>query len=219
MVQYQGHWICSECKDTFYQRVREGSFSPQDPAGTRRYRFAGFWIRFGAAILDGLILGVVSMVLGFLFVGVMASSAGDPATIIGMQIFINLVQLAIGITYMTWFVGKFGATPGKMACGLKIIVSDGRRVSYWRAFGRYWGYLLSGLIPYISFAITIAIMVAIMIQTRGPYGNGLDMLGPAFAIGGIVGLLMAFPFYMTGFTREKCALHDFICNTRVIHAR
>ena len=220
MVQYQGHWICAECKDTFYQRVREGSFSPQDPAGTRQHRFAGFWIRVVAAILDGLILFAVNAVLGFLFLGII-SSANDPGTVIGMQLFMNLVQLAIGISYVTCFLGKYGATPGKMACGLKVIVSDGRPISYWRAFGRYWAVVLSFLIPYISIVITVGITVGVMLTgSDGPGRNDLDsMLIVGFMLAAVVGLLMSFPFYMAGLTRQKCALHDFICNTRVIRAR
>ena len=220
MVQYQGHWVCAECKDTFYQRVREGSFSPQDPMGARQYRFAGFWIRVGATILDGLILSVVNVVLGFLFVGVV-SSTNNPGTIIGMQLFVNLIQLVIGISYVTCFLGKYGATPGKMACGLKVIVSDGRRISYWRAFGRYWAVVLSFLIPYLSVVISVVIAMGIMFASSARSGaNYMDaMLGPALAVSLIVGLLMSFPFYMAGLTRQKCALHDFICNTRVIRAR
>jgi len=220
MVRYQGLWVCAECKDTFYQRVREGSFSPQDPAGARRHRFAGFWIRVGATILDGLILSVVNMVLGFLFLGII-SSTNDPGTLIGIQLFVNLLQLAIGISYVTCFLGKYGATPGKMACGLKVIVSDGRPISYWRAFGRYWGVFLSFLIPYISVILTIVVTVGVMAASsdtaRAPYFTA--MLGPALVLSFIVGLLMSFPFYMAGLTRQKCALHDFICNTRVIRAR
>jgi len=221
MVQYQGNWICSECKDTFYQRVREGSFAPQDPAGTGRHRYAGFWIRVGAFILDGLIMGAVSMLLGLLLGAALVSSAGNSETVLMLQLVMNLIQLIIGVTYVTWFLGRFGATPGKMACGLKVIVSDGRPISYLRAFGRYWAVGLSFLIPYISFAITIGVMVAVMAigAGRGGRPDVFAIIGPAVIVGLIVGALMAFPLYMVGTTKNKCALHDFICNTRVIHAR
>jgi hypothetical protein len=219
MVQYQDHWVCSECKDTFYQRVREGSFSPQDPTGAGRYRFAGFWIRVGASILDGLILAVPNVLLQLMFIGVVSS--GDPDAIAWMQVFVTLIPLAIAVTYMTWFVGKYAATPGKMACGLKIIVSDGRPVSYARAFGRYWAMVLSFLIPYFSFAIAVGIAMALILVNSGGSGPGDvgAVLGGAALLAFIVGLLMAFPLYMAGMTKQKCALHDFICNTRVIRAR
>jgi uncharacterized RDD family membrane protein YckC len=48
-----------------------------------------------------------------------------------------LVGLAIGLSYYTFFVGKFGATPGKMATKLLIVNADGSKVSYAKAVGRY----------------------------------------------------------------------------------
>lgn len=219
MVQYQDQWVCSECKDAFYQRIREGSYSPQVSVGAGQYRFAGFWIRFGAWILDGLILAVPNVLLALLFMG--AAASGNPESMLATQLFVNLLQFVIAITYMTWFVGKYAATPGKMACGLKIIVSDGRRVSYARAFGRYWAWVLSFLIPYISFLITVGVSVALMVAGSSRRGSGdiAAIMGGAFLVAFIVGLLMSFPYYMAGMTKQKCALHDFICNTRVIRAR
>lgn len=49
-----------------------------------------------------------------------------------------LISMLFGMFYITWFVGKFGATPGKMAFGLKVVTPSGARVDYVRAFGRYW---------------------------------------------------------------------------------
>jgi uncharacterized RDD family membrane protein YckC len=37
--------------------------------------------------------------------------------------------------------------------GLKVIRADGGRVSYWRAFGRYWGYCLCWLTWGIGFLV------------------------------------------------------------------
>ena len=221
MVRYQGHWICSECKDTFYQRVREGSFAPEDPAGTGRQRFAGFWIRVGASMLDGLILFVANRAI------ISLTDTDNPNSPLGLQILVIIIQLVIGISYVTCFLGKYGATPGKMACSLKVIVSNGQRISYWRAFGRYWGVFLSGMIPYFSAAIAGGITLAIMLANADRRGtdplDALARLGPGIIVvvivGLVVGLVMSFPFYMVGFTRQKCALHDFICNTRVIHTR
>ena len=215
MVQYQDHWVCAECKDTFYQRVREGGFSPQAPAVAGRHRFAGFWIRFGASLLDGLILIVINAVFSFMLQAVMMSTR-DPGGLIWLQIFSSLIQLTIGITYVTWFLGKFGATPGKMACGLKVIVSNGRPITYLRAFGRYWAVALSVIITYILFAGVMGVVVFTTLAGGGPEG---PMVAVAVVLGILLGLLAFFPFYMAGMTKQKCALHDFICNTRVISAK
>jgi uncharacterized RDD family membrane protein YckC len=217
MVQYQDHWVCAECKDTFYQRVREGGFSPQSPAHARGLRFAGFWIRVGASILDGLILLVVNSVFSFMLQAVITSTS-DHTTILWMQLLVSLIQLAIGVTYVTWFLGRFGATPGKMACGLKVIVSNGRPITYLRAFGRYWAVALSLMITYILFAVVVGVAVFFSLEGGGASGGGA-LIAVAVIIGIALGLLGFFPFYMAGMTKQKCALHDFICNTRVIRAR
>jgi uncharacterized RDD family membrane protein YckC len=78
-----------------------------------------------------------------------------------------------GVTYMVYFNGRFGATPGKMALKLKIVRPNGDGITYMRALGRYFAEILSGMI---------------------------------FSIG----------FMMAGWDEEKRALHDRICDTRVI---
>jgi uncharacterized RDD family membrane protein YckC len=49
-----------------------------------------------------------------------------------------IIVMLLGMFYITWFVGKFGATPGKMACSLKVVTPSGGRVDYAHALGRYW---------------------------------------------------------------------------------
>jgi len=49
--------------------------------------------------------------------------------------------------------GKYAATLGKMACGLKVVLPDGAPISYGRAFGRAWAELLSGFICDIGYII------------------------------------------------------------------
>jgi uncharacterized RDD family membrane protein YckC len=55
--------------------------------------------------------------------------------------------------YETWFVGRYGATPGKMACGLKIVRPDGSALTFRRAFARYWGKVLTGMTMGIGFLL------------------------------------------------------------------
>jgi uncharacterized RDD family membrane protein YckC len=38
-----------------------------------------------------------------------------------------------------------------MACGLKVVTEDGQRLSYMRAFGRYFAEIISGMILYIGY--------------------------------------------------------------------
>jgi uncharacterized RDD family membrane protein YckC len=53
-----------------------------------------------------------------------------------LQAFLGLLNFAIRLGYNTFFIGKYAATPGKMAVGLKTIMADGSSVTYARALGR-----------------------------------------------------------------------------------
>jgi len=63
---------------------------------------------------------------------------GSAAAIDKVYIVIMLIDMLLGMFYITWFVGKFGATPGKMVFSLKVVTASGGRVGYGHAFGRYW---------------------------------------------------------------------------------
>jgi uncharacterized RDD family membrane protein YckC len=167
VIRYGDVWVCANCKPTFLQKVREGSSA----AGAGVLHYAGFWIRFVAYFVDQLILGLLGGVIGVL-VGLGMSSNTPDAQIIA-QVISGAVGLILGAAYTTWFLGKFGATPGKMACKLRVVTPEGGPITYGRAFGRYLASIVSGLIC---------------------------------AIG----------YIMAAFDDEKRALHDRICNTRVV---
>ena len=58
---------------------------------------------------------------------------------------INMMfALLFQMGYQGFFLGKFGATLGKMACGIKVVNGDGSPVSFLKGAGRPLGYLLSG---------------------------------------------------------------------------
>ena len=151
-------------------------------------RYAGFWIRFVARIIDALLVGIVSSIilipLTFLGIGgVSLVNPRDPATalaalpalmgVIGISF---ILRIAMSAAYEVYFVSTRGATPGKMALGLKIIRADGGPVPTGLATGRFFALFLSQIIFFIG-------------------------------------------FIMAGFDPEKRALHDRLCETRVIYAR
>ena len=49
------------------------------------------------------------------------------------------------VSYYTFFVGKYGATPGKMALKLRVVNPDGSPVSYGKACGRYFAFVVSSM--------------------------------------------------------------------------
>jgi len=115
------------------------------------HRYAGFWIRLAAKIIDGMAVGFAAflVVLPFQFAFMANAQMQEPGTLIAYSAFSNLLQFGITAAYGTFFLGKFQATPGKMACGLKVVRPAGEELTYLRSFGR----CLSELISYIIFAI------------------------------------------------------------------
>ncbi len=158
--------ICAKCKPAFFQQLKEGATLPIEMS------YATLGRRLGARIIDGILLYAINIVM-FMSFGMSAFNSRKPVETLGLFGVLTGLQYIIAISYETFFIGKFGATLGKMACGVIVVSGDGGKVSYLKAFGRFFGNLLSGLI-----------------------------LG--------IGYLMA------AFDSEKRALHDRICNTRVI---
>jgi uncharacterized RDD family membrane protein YckC len=92
---------------------------------------AGWWRRFGAWFLDGLILGVVNGIL---------TVATDPNVA-------GIISLVIGIAYFGYFEGgETGQTLGKKALGIRVIdAKTGGPIGFGRALIRYFGRILSSL--------------------------------------------------------------------------
>lgn len=167
--------ICAACKPIYVQKLREGAvtFTAQALA----VRYAGFWIRFGAKLIDGLIMMIVTLPFSFIFPIQFVFNPGsmpDFTKILAQQGIIALLNVLVAMLYTWLMVGRYGATLGKMLVGIKVVTPDGQRISYLRAFARYWAELVSQLTCYIGYIIA-------------------------------------------AFDDEKRALHDHMCNTRVVY--
>lgn len=152
MISFENAKVCAGCKPAFIQKIKEGV----SVAGIMEY--AGFWIRFGAIFIDGVILWAAQMVVYAVFGAITAAvmpsmpdESPNPSFFIISQVIITLLSFVISAAYDIWFVGRFGATPGKMACKIKIVTPDGGKVSYSRALGRYFAKWISSMILGIGF--------------------------------------------------------------------
>ena len=115
--------------------------------------YAGFGKRFVAYMIDGFILMIPFMLLGFL-----AGSMLDPATILS-----GTASLAgIGLFYLGLFIISMGyfvyfessekqATPGKSMMNIKVTDTNGNRLSVGKALLRNLMKIVSGIIFYIGF--------------------------------------------------------------------
>lgn len=154
MVAFEGAYVCADCKPYFFQRLRESGGLPG------QMRYGGFWIRFVATIVDGFVLGIASIPLSIIQNRMIVQRTGGPnpdlqemADAFGVIAIFWVLSILIGMTYYTLFVGRFAATPGKMACRLKVVMSDGGRVTYARALARYFAAMLSSMTLLIGYII------------------------------------------------------------------
>lgn len=165
MIRFGERWVCAECKPVFVQAMKEGAVTALP------FAYGGFWIRFAAWLIDVIILSVVRFMLWLPIVGRIfaAPQEGFSLALVGLQMILNVIDFAIRIGYETFFVGKYGATPGKMACGLKIVMPDGGKVTYARALARFFAKIISYLTLFIGF-----IMAAFDEEKRGLHDRICD---------------------------------------------
>jgi uncharacterized RDD family membrane protein YckC len=145
VIRYGDRAVCAACKPAFVQKLKEGAVL----GGAIEY--AGFWLRFGAKILDGIILWVVGMGVGFAVTFALGAGGEGPNQMFAAQLVAGGINIVISLAYGTFFLGKFGATPGKMACKIRVVTPEGDSISYGRALGRCASEILSQLICYIGY--------------------------------------------------------------------
>jgi uncharacterized RDD family membrane protein YckC len=172
LVQIAGNWVCADCKPAFLSRIMASG-----AAVTSKWLYAGFWIRFVARLIDGVIVGVAQACIALLFFGTFGAQFLPSVTrsaSVGVLLSFQLICYALAIAYDVMFLRYRGATPGKMALGLKVVRSNGASLGWGISVGRYFMYWVSGMILLIG-------------------------------------------YIMAGFDDEKRALHDRVCDTRVIY--
>lgn len=155
MIQYGDSYVAPEHKEAFVQRLKEGG-----PASVGALRYAGFWIRFAAKFIDGMLLSVITgapyWIVYIKYIQYMSSDNPDPAKLQMYSVWIlltYLLMMVLQLAYATFMVGKFGATLGKMAVGVKVVNPDGTKVSYLKAFARWWAELVTGFTFGIGYII------------------------------------------------------------------
>jgi len=110
--------------------------------GTTTY--AGFWRRFAASFLDGLLLSVVTAPFTLQVGGSIADASRRSAS--------STISLVVGWLYFALMESSAKqATVGKMALGIIVTDLDGRRIGFGRATGRYFAKFLSVLTLGIGF--------------------------------------------------------------------
>jgi uncharacterized RDD family membrane protein YckC len=127
-------------------------------------RYAGFWRRFVAHIIDQIIVGVAAFVvfipgLAILGVGIGAGIMEESESAIGLILaavaayLAAIVLIIVGqwLYYALMESSSRQATIGKLALGLVVTDLSGGRITFGRATGRYFGKIVSGMIMMIGY--------------------------------------------------------------------
>jgi uncharacterized RDD family membrane protein YckC len=184
-------FYCMQCGQKLRALITDG------PAHAPAFHYGGFWRRFAARIIDGLILGSVLVLWLGAYAGLMFvyMKRTDPASLDALHTALNdpeggAIVLAVLGVMGAWVASLLGlvwawlyyavfesspwqATPGKRFLGLRVTDLEGRRISFGRASGRFFAKLVTGL---------------------------------TFGIG----------YLLAAFTKRKQALHDMIANCLVL---
>jgi len=171
LVPIAGNWVCGACKPAFLSRIVAGG-----PAVVSSFHYAGVGIRFGARFIDGLLFLIPFGIIMFLFLPSMLRTSGNrpPAMFNGTFI---LVALVFGVFYEVLMLRYWGATLGKMACGLKVVRPDGSSLGWGVSFGRYFMYnVVISAVPFVNWIllITTAVMAGTDEQKRGLHDRVCD---------------------------------------------
>lgn len=132
-------------------------------------RYAGFWIRLLAHIIDSIILYAILYIIGLLLIPdvVDSSSPEEQARLMGAMNKLTLLGLFISASYEILLTSSnMQATIGKRALGLKIVNERGQRITITTAIFRYIGKILSSIILCIGF-----LMIAFSAKKRGLHDN------------------------------------------------
>ena len=142
-----GRFASPDAKFCGYCRYQFRAYQP----GAGELAYAGFWIRFVAWFIDGMILAGVNLVISL--------AIANPFSAFFLEVILGAIY------HVAFWIGQ-GATPGKMAVGVKVVMANGEPIELGSAILRYFGYWLSGLILGIGY-----LMIAFSAEKRGLHDN------------------------------------------------
>ena len=192
---------CNNCGHEFQEWVE---FCPNCSEPMEDYsRPAGFWIRVGAYIIDIVI---------FIPIGLLSFW-----NIYSLKSTVVLVLISLpALIYKPFMESFFGATLGKMACGIKVIDNNGKKLSLFGAYFRFFPFLLQNGINLVGQLIVFSSpqfqSATSMIEFQeAQQANFLNIVGL------IVGLLVVIECVFAAFSFRKRALHDMLAESFCVY--
>lgn len=130
------------------------SYAPGYPAQVAT-ELAGFWRRFGAYIIDAVILAVIAGILQAIVNAIARVSTSDTTSI---SISGGIIALVLYLVYFGYLWSRYGQTVGYLALNMRLVRVDGAPIGLGTSVAR-------AFLVWLSFAICLipAIISAFMI--------------------------------------------------------
>jgi uncharacterized RDD family membrane protein YckC len=224
--------------ESFHQDVQQAvplaKMTPVSFDTTRTtFDYAGFWMRFLAAIIDGILVSIITSIISSIFglnnavvrlneisrsvaAGGSVEAIQNEAVSLVAPILLSLIfSLLVNWLYFALLESsKQQATLGKMALGLKVTNLTEQPIGFGQATWRYFAKQIPGLVGSIVLFIGIVPIIPAISDATSPAARAA---AGTFLLMFFVGLLIAVvPFLMAGFTAKKQALHDILAKTLVL---
>ena len=116
------------------------------PGPMAGWHYAGFWVRFLAFLLDGIVLGILTAAL-LPFTGPQFTFTGTgTAAAFTVHASANAVSTLVGLVYFIGFWAWRGQTVGMMPFNMQVVnVADGKKIDVVRGLLRYVGLIISAI--------------------------------------------------------------------------
>lgn len=173
-------------------------------------RYAGFWPRLGAMLVDGLVMAP------FIVLSYWAWSQSRT-----VALWMDAPLAFAFAFYNVFFVGRWGMTVGKCVFKIKVVSLQGERAGYRRAFYRH---SVDLALSVVQCALTLSALMSVaehefnvlafaeridlLSERTGAASDVLNWIFLAWALSELVVLLM---------NEKRRALHDYLAGTLVVH--
>ncbi len=130
-------------------------------------KFAGFWLRTLASIIDTVLCQVAVVILVLPLGFALGASMAGTSSLYEIEAAGQGLGFVLGVLIeWLWFTiaesSKWQATIGKKMVGIKVTDENGERIGFGKANARYWSKILSALILFVGF-----VMVAFTEKKQG----------------------------------------------------
>lgn len=168
-----------------------------------KYKFAGFWIRFGASLIDSLVLiplfGLVSYNITNL-----------------KSLVVAIILLLIGSSYKPLMETYCSATVGKMAVNIKVVDLEFNDISWKHALKRWFPWSISSIISLVFIMLTFSDPGFEEVTNFISFGQyqreqGYDLYQH------LANLIIYIPVLTLLFSKTKQGLHDKFAGTYCIY--